>query len=119
MRSLHILLFHKLNTDFTFRAEQIFGLQWKKLKEVPLASELILSCSVDFLLQPLHVAETRLIMQNRLPNFRAHHSLFDFFKNTPLRDMVRGNLLHLPRNFLVALSGLKLSDEITYTSYYG
>ena len=33
--------------------------------------------------------------------------------------MVRGNLLHLPRNFLVALSGMKMMDEITLLSYYG
>ena len=50
VRSLHILLFHKINTDFSFRYEQIFGLQWKQLKDVPLATELILSCTVDFLL---------------------------------------------------------------------
>ena len=62
VRACHILLFHKLNTDLTFRVEQIFGPQWKALKQVPLASEFILSCSVDLLLQPLHVAETRFVI---------------------------------------------------------
>jgi hypothetical protein len=50
VRALHIFLFHKLNTDLTFRAEKWFGLQWKTIKETPLASELILSCAVDLVL---------------------------------------------------------------------
>lgn len=58
-------------------------------------------------------------MQNRLKNYRIHPSYLDFLRKTTFRDMVRGNLLHLPRNFLVALSGLKLTDEISYFSYYG
>jgi hypothetical protein len=28
VRSLHILLFHKLNTELTFRTEKNFGAQW-------------------------------------------------------------------------------------------
>lgn len=50
VRSLHILLFHKLNTDFTYRAETLFGQSWQQLKQTPLMAELVLSCSVDFLL---------------------------------------------------------------------
>ena len=33
--------------------------------------------------------------------------------------MLRGSLMHLPRNFLVALQGLKLTDQISRTSYFG
>ena len=61
VRSVHILLFHKLNHDLTFRLEGMFGKQWKDLKKVPIVTELILSCTVDMFLQPLHVAETRFI----------------------------------------------------------
>ena len=39
-------------------------------------------------------------------------------RSTPITDMFRGNLLHFPRNFLVALQGLKLTDQITLTSFY-
>lgn len=62
VRSMHILLFHKLNADLSFRAESQFGKQWKEFKKIPIASEMLLSCTVDFFLQPLHVAETRFIM---------------------------------------------------------
>ena len=108
VRSTHILLFHKLNTSLTFAAEGTFGKQWKNLKEIPIIPELLLSCSVDLLLQPLHVAETRFTIQNRTKSFAAYPSIGSYFKNTPLRDMIRGSMVHLPRNFLIALSGLKI-----------
>jgi hypothetical protein len=31
-RALHILLFHKLNTDLSFRAETTLGSLWQKIK---------------------------------------------------------------------------------------
>ena len=72
------------------------------------------------MLQPLHVAETRFIVQNRRINFAAYSSVRDFVGKTPVRDMFRGNLMNTPRNFLVALSGLKLTDsEFSYAQYYG
>lgn len=58
-RSVHILLFHKLNTYFTFTAEGLLGPTWKQMKEVPVLTEFLLSTTVDMILQPLHVAETR------------------------------------------------------------
>ena len=81
--------------------------------------ELVLSCTVDMFLQPLHVAEARFIMQNRRNNFRVYQSMMDYLRSTPVRDMLRGNLLHFPRNFLVALSGMKITDQVTLASYYG
>ena len=94
----------------TFTMEKIAPVQWKQIKEVPMLPELLLSCSVDMFLQPLHVAESRFILQNRRTNFAAHTSLLNFFRKTPIQDMLRGSLIHLPRNFLVALQGLKLTD---------
>ena len=66
-------------------------------------TELILSCSVDMLLQPLHVAESRFVLQNRRSNFCAYTSMYSYLRRTPIQDMLRGNLIHFPRNFLVAL----------------
>jgi len=65
VRAIHILLFHKLNSEMTYKVESTIPTYWKQLKEIPLASELLLSCSVDLILQPLHVAESRFILQNR------------------------------------------------------
>jgi hypothetical protein len=61
-RSIHVLAFHKLNTWFAFSAESQLGKSWKELKEIPILSEFLLSCTVDMILQPLHVAETRMTM---------------------------------------------------------
>ena len=109
-RSIHILLFHKINTWLTFTAEENFGKYWLDLKKIPILTEFLLSCTVDMILQPLHSAETKFIMQNRTSNFAVYQSLFHFFSSTPIADMFRGCLLHMPRNFLIALSGLKISD---------
>ncbi len=49
-RSIHILLFHKMNTWLTFSAESQFGQQWKEFKKKPILSEFLLSCTVDFCL---------------------------------------------------------------------
>ena len=61
VRSLHIILFHKLNTEASFTIEKVVPDYWKQIKQVPLLPEVLLSCSIDLLLQPLHVAETRFI----------------------------------------------------------
>ena len=102
------MLFHKLNTKLTFTAEQVFGKNWKTIKEKPMLAEFLLASTVDLLLHPLHVAETRIVLQNRTSNFRVYQSLTSFFTTTPLRDMARGCLLHMPKNFLVGLSSLKV-----------
>lgn len=73
IRCLHIFLFHKLNTDLTLYSENNYAEKLKQLrKQYPLAQEFLLSCGIDFLLHPLHVAEARFIMQNRRPNFAVY-----------------------------------------------
>ncbi len=109
-RSLHILVFHKLNTWSMFQAEATFGQKWAELKKIPILTEFLISCSVDMILSPLHVAETRFTMQNYSKNFTVYPSLINYFKSTPVKDMFRGCLVHIPRNFLIALSGLKIQD---------
>ena len=106
IRCLHICLFHKFNTDLTLLTERLSGENelLKALKQTPFAQEFLLSSSIDFLLHPLHVAEARFIMQNRRPNFAVYQSLPQFFTKTPLREMLRGITLHIPRNACIALS---------------
>ena len=112
-RAMHIMLFHKLQTDFTFQIERTIPVHWARLKDVPMVKEMILSCTIDFILHPLHLAEARMILQNRKPNFATYSSLWDLFK-TSYRELGRGILMHLPRNGCIALSGMKLTDEIGY-----
>ena len=70
------------------------------------------------ILQPLHVAETRFVVQNRRRNYSAYGSLMEYIRRTPFQDAFRANLIHLPRNFLVALQGAKLTDQMSMPMYY-
>jgi len=89
----------------------------KQIRQVPCLQEFLFAASIDILLHPLHVAETRFIMQNRVRNFAVYHSLFDLFRKS-YSELARGILTHIPRNFFVALTGLKLTDQVSTTSYY-
>jgi len=112
-RAIHIMLFHKLSTDLTFNVERTIPVYWMQLKDIPMVKELILSCAVDFMLHPLHLAEGRMILQNRKANFATYSSLLDVFK-TSYKEMGRGLLMHFPRNVCIALSGMKLTDQIGF-----
>ena len=105
VRCLHIFLFHKLNTDVTILAESTFPQQFKKLKEIPLAQEFLLTTAIDLALHPLHVAEARFIMQNRSPNFAVYKGLREFVSKSGF-EVFRGISLHIPRNFCIAMSNL-------------
>lgn len=107
------MLFHKLSTDLTFNVERTIPVYWSQLKNIPLVKELILSCVVDIMLHPLHAAEGRMILQNRKANFATYSSIFDIFK-TSYRELARGMLMHFPRNICIALSGMKLTDQIGF-----
>ena len=111
IRCLHILLFHRLNTDLTLYTESNLAEQMKVLKQIPFAQEFLLSCGIDFLLHPLHVAEARFIMQNRSQNFSVYQGLGDFFKKS-YREIFRGILYHIPRNICIALSNYEKTKHL-------
>jgi hypothetical protein len=54
-------------------------------------------------LHPLHLAEARLILQNRLPNFSTYKSLWTMFM-TSYKEMYKGITAHIPRSFVISLS---------------
>ncbi len=58
---------------------------------------------IDFILHPLHVAEARFIMQNNSANFAVYKSLTQFMTSAKT-EMLRGILLHIPRNICIAMS---------------
>jgi hypothetical protein len=106
IRCLHIFLFHRFNTDITLYTEANLNEQMKIIKKIPFAQEFLFSCGIDFLLHPLHVAEARFIMQNRMSNFAVYQGIGDFFKKS-YTEMFRGILYHIPRNICIALSKFK------------
>ena len=56
------------------------------------------------MLHPLHVGEARYILNNRLPNFNSYKSSFTFVTSIGM-DFMNGITLHLPRSFLLSLTG--------------
>ena len=54
-------------------------------------------------LHPLHLAEARLVLQNRLPNFTSYKSLWTMFLSS-YREMGKGITGHIPRSFILSLS---------------
>ena len=132
IRCLHVLLFHKFNCDLNHYSESFFPDVVKQIKSVPCAQEFLLSCTVNLFLHPLHLAEARLILQNRMPNFAVYKKAHHIFTKSG-SELFRGILMHIPRNFFLALSkyfiylnllififtaSLKVQDEITYFSMY-
>jgi hypothetical protein len=55
------------------------------------------------ILHPVHFAEARMVLQNRLPNFTAYKSLWSLMMSS-YRESYKGITAHIPRNFLLAMS---------------
>ena len=103
VRTAHIILFHKLNTDLSFFMEDNLPPHvFQELKSKPLLKEFLLATTLDTLLHPLHLAETRFIMQNRRTNFSVYQSFPDLVKKS-WKEIGRGITLHIPRNFMIAM----------------
>ena len=101
----------------TFLSETTFPELVKKLKSMPGAQEFLLTCTIDLLLHPLHIAETRFIAQNRKPNFSIYSGLLNFYRRS-YSEIFRGILMHIPRNFFIALTGMRMHERISLTDYY-
>jgi len=103
VRALHALIFHRANCDLNGWSEAAFPEQVKQLKQIPCAQEFLLACGINLLLHPLHLAEARLIIQNRRPHFSAYKNVSQVFTRTP-GELMRGIMMHIPRNVFLALS---------------
>jgi hypothetical protein len=104
-RCTHFLLYHRLSADAKAAVQaDKFGIQKPITSMHPLFQELALSCCLDMALHPFHLAEARLVMQNKSKNFRIYQGGFvDVWKRSP-SEVFRGVMCHLPRNFFIALS---------------
>ena len=67
-------------------------------------------------MHPFHVAEARYILNNRLPNFNSYKSSFTFLTNIGM-DFVNGITVHLPRTFLLSLTGFNYWSSANFYSY--
>jgi hypothetical protein len=69
-------------------------------------------------LHPFHFAESRMILNNRLPNFGAYKSIYTLVMAS--RDptiLSRGMSIHIPVNFVMAFTGFNYFSSSNYYTY--
>ena len=66
--------------------------------------DLIAATGASLILHPVHFAEARLVLNNRLPNFSAYKSLYSMAISS-MDQITRGASVHFPRSFILAFSG--------------
>ena len=80
--------------------------------------ELGSAITASMMLHPLHFAESRFILNNRLPNFGAYKSLYTLIlTNRNLTEVARGASVHLPVSLIMAFSGFNFSRSVNELSY--
>lgn len=72
--------------------------------------------AASLFLHPLHLAEARLVLQNRLPNFMTYKSLWSMFM-TSYKEFYRGITAHIPRSFILALTGFNYFSSVNIYTY--
>lgn len=67
-------------------------------------TDLAAATAASLFLHPLHFAESRFVLNNRLPNFSAYKSLYSLGMACTTQ-ITRGASVHVPRSFVMAFSG--------------
>jgi len=59
-----------------------------------------LMTGIDILAHPLYNAQTRFILQNRIPKFSTYRSMYFMFTKVGFKECYQGAALHAPINLL-------------------
>ena len=74
--------------------------------------------TASLFLHPLHWAESRMVLNNRLPNFGAYKSIFTLFvSNRDSKVLSRGMSIHFPVNFILAFTGFNYFSSTNFYTY--
>ena len=91
------------------------------LKRNSFLKDLFAATAASMLLHPLHYAEARLVLNNRLPNFSAYKSIFTLATSsastTSIKDIFRGVTIHFPRSVILAFSGFNYSSSASLQGF--
>ena len=74
------------------------------------------SLLASLMMHPFHVGEARYILNNRLPNFNSYKSSYTFLTNIGM-DFLNGITVHLPRSFILSLTGFNYWSAANIYSY--
>jgi Mitochondrial carrier protein len=75
---------------------------------IALGSELL----TEHLAQPFRTAQTRFVLQNRIPEFVLYRSLYKYFQNVPLNETFQGYNVILPKRLIYFFSLTSSYDSI-------
>jgi hypothetical protein len=74
--------------------------------------------TASMLCHPFHFAESRFVLNNRLPNFGAYKSIFSLaVSNKDYKVVFRGASAYLPINVVLALTGFNYFSSVNYYTY--
>ena len=83
--------------------------------------DLVAATTASVFLHPLHFAEARLVLNNRLPNFSAYKSIYSMVVSTAtatgIEQVTRGVSIHLPRSFILAFSGFNYFSSVNLQTF--
>ncbi|CDW86920.1 UNKNOWN [Stylonychia lemnae] len=80
--------------------------------------DFLAATTASLLLHPLHLIEARFILQNRLPNFQSYRSTYMFIIRN-YTEILKGITAHIPRNFLLAMTGFNYFSSVNIFAYLG
>ena len=68
------------------------------------AKDFVAAFAASLYLHPLHWAEARYILNNRIPSFQSYKSLYTLGLNSG-SQVFNGASVHLPRSFILSFAG--------------
>ena len=99
VRCAHISLYLILRNDM----QSYFDFGNNIFKRNSFMRDFLAATVASMFLHPLHLAEARLVLQNRLPNFTSYKSLWTMFLSS-FKELGKGITGHIPRSFILSLS---------------
>lgn len=113
-RCLHLFGYQIAKNNFQFYCESEENI----FKENSFMRDFACASIASLAMHPFHFAEARYVLQNRLPGFQSYKSAWNFITNG-LQDLHRGLFSHIPRSFILALTGFNYMSSVSLQSYFG
>ncbi len=112
-RLSHIYIYGLIRNSITYYANQDPNVMESRSN---FFVDLVAATTASLLCHPFHFAESRFVLNNRLPNFGAYKSVFSLMTST--KDptiLTRGMTVYFPTNFIMAFTGF---NYFSATNYY-
>lgn len=87
------------------------------LKRNSFVKDFLASLIAALYLHPFHVLEARYILNNRIPSFQSYKSAYSFGLQSGLQ-VFNGITVHLPRTFLLSLTGFNYFSSANFQTYF-